>query len=123
MLSRVSLICRETRQTTARVRTWSRGAVDPGTYSSEHVTELHCPRGYTPCRGLGNGLSSDPVRCCLWRSPGFFTEVCAASTRDTLLDSYFCDVYYPTGAAAANLPPCEKVEGNVGTLASRNACT
>jgi hypothetical protein len=30
----------------------------------------------------------------------------AALGSDTLLDSYFCGLYYPKGAAATNLPPC-----------------
>ena len=32
---------------------------------------------------------------------------------DTLLYKYFCDIYYPTGDAAANLPPCESVKADV----------
>jgi len=37
----------------------------------------------------------------------------AALGSDTLLDSYFCGLYYPKGAAATNLPPCEEVKAAV----------
>eukprot|EP01050_Picozoa_sp_SAG11_P020371 SAG11_NODE_3421_length_2457_cov_5.526718_2_plen_145_part_00 len=32
---------------------------------------------------------------------------------DTLLDKYFCGIYYPRGVAAANLPPCSHVKAAV----------
>eukprot|EP01051_Picozoa_sp_SAG22_P009483 SAG22_NODE_794_length_7157_cov_3.169453_5_plen_326_part_00 len=40
------------------------------------------------------------------------------STGDTLLDKYFCGIYYPTGAAAAKagLPACEAVKAAVTSV-------